>query len=143
MLTYHKVVFPERSRDVSSDRSPNDGGSEFFRLFRRRLRLVTLPSALVLTPPHSPIGLSLSQPVLSFQLSPSVALYIATNTSRSGLVVITVTCILAEIVSELAVIFADPSATAVTSPLKLTVATEVSLLAQATVAPDMISLFSS
>ena len=45
--------------------------------------MVTRPPVLVVTPYQSPTGSLPSQPVLSAQLSPSVALYNATSTSLS------------------------------------------------------------
>ena len=46
--------------------------------------LVTRPRLSVVTPCHSPSGLSLSQLVLSTQSSPSVASYSATKAAQSG-----------------------------------------------------------
>ena len=55
----------------------------------------------------------------------------------------TVTSILAEAVSDRAVMVVEPSATAVTSPLAFTVATDEALLDQATAASTMTSPLAS
>ena len=67
-------------------RLPKDDGSSPDSPFSSSSSVVTRPSLSVVTPNHSSSGLSLSQLVLSFQLSPSVASYSATNTARSGFI---------------------------------------------------------
>ena len=66
-------------------RSLNSDGSVPDNRFSPSSKWVTRPFSSVVTPYHSFSGLSLSQLVLSVQLSPSVASYSATNTARSGL----------------------------------------------------------
>ena len=64
-------------------RSPISTGSIPFRLFCASISRSTRPSSPASTPYQSSSGSVLSQLVLSFQLSPSVALYKATSAARS------------------------------------------------------------
>ena len=66
--------FKARRNDVRLARPPSSGGSFPLNWFSARACAMTRPFPPVATPSHSPIGASLSQFSLFFQLGPPVAL---------------------------------------------------------------------